>query len=237
MNIYLTKHFWGYEQLNPPPKNLPDNMKTIYVTDNKEYEKTLLDLGWDMVSVITDYVNVTDLRERRLIISEINCFPLKFIPKLSEFKYIFMCDSNVITLWKDYIKFVNGCADDKCLFTTTDWYDGERNNIISEYLASSQPRWEYSYESMGVSKDEYIRVFNKLDVDVNSVGVCSAKYFGWNTHHPMYDEMSKHLYEEYTKHIQGNIILSYMGVVYDNFILKYKGNYDGGLVSSHNFQA
>lgn len=237
MNIYLTKHFWGYEQLNPPPKNLPDNMKKIYVTDNKEYEKTLLDLGWDMVSIITDYVNVTDLRQRRLIISEINCFPLRFIPELSHFKYIFICDSNVTTLWWNYVNFVNTCTDDKCLFVTTDWYDGERNNIVSEYLASAQPRWDYSYENMRISKDEYIRIFNSLGVDVNSVGVCSAKYFGWNAHHPMYDEMSKHFYEEYVKHIQGNIILSYMGVVYDNFVLKYKGDYDGGSVSHHNFQS
>jgi hypothetical protein len=237
MNIYLTKHFWEYEQLNPPPKNLPDGMKTIYVTDKKEYESSLLEMGWDMVSIITDYVNVTDLRERRLIISEINCFPLKFIPKLSEFKYIFICDSNVITLWQDYFNFVNTCTDDKCLFTTTDWYGGERNNIISEYLGSNHSRWKYSYEQMGLSKDEYVRIFNNLGVDVNSIGVCSAKYFGWNTHHPMYSEISKHFYNEYTKHIQGNIILSYIGVVYDNFVLKYKGDYSGGMVSHHNFDA
>jgi hypothetical protein len=236
MNIYLTKNFWGYEQLNPPPKNLPDNMKTIYVTDNKKYEKPLLEMGWDMVSVVTDYFNVTDLTERRLVIAEINCFPLRFIPNLSDFEYIFISDSNVVTLWGHYVTFVNTCTDDKCLFTTTDWYEGNRNNIISEYLDSNQPRWEYSYENIGKSKDEYIKIFNNLGVDVKSIGVCSAKYFGWNTHHSMYDEISKHFYEEYTKHIQGNIILSYIGVVYSEFVLKYRGDYGGGVVSSHNFQ-
>jgi hypothetical protein len=33
------------------------------------------------------------------------------------------------------------------------------------------------------------------------------------------------------------LIIGGTGGLYDNFVLKYKGNYEGGILSHHNFQA
>ena len=45
------------------------------------------------LKVIDDYKNIQDSQARRRIISEINCFPQKYIPDLGKFDKVFITDS------------------------------------------------------------------------------------------------------------------------------------------------
>jgi hypothetical protein len=234
--IYLTKNFWGYEKLLPPPQKISDKLKTVYLTDDENNRQILLDLGWDMVKVVEDYKEITDKLKRRLIISEINCFPIKFVPELADEEFIFLCDSNIETIWPNYFDFVDNCTSDKCLFLTTKWYKGNRDNIISECESSNSPRWGDYFNDIVKSKDEYVKIITEMGIDVNTISVASAKYFGWNIKHEKYNEISNTFFNEYKKHIQGNIILSYLSVIFNNFTYIYDGDNIGGSVARHNFE-
>jgi hypothetical protein len=236
MKAYITKNLWGYEQLNPAPQLLDDSFFKFYITDDVNSKEHLLNNGWDDIIVIENYKHITNLKERRRIISEINCFPGKYIENLNNFEKVFNVDSNVISLWNDFLTFTNSCPDDKCLYITSGWYDGARNSIIAELRESNQSRWSYDYESMKLSVDNYKNEIENLGIDFYSIPVISAKYFGWNINHPEYETISNHFYKEYTKHLQGNIILSYLSSIYKNDIFEYRiSNYIGGEISSHKF--
>jgi hypothetical protein len=236
MNAYITKNLWGYEQLNPAPKLLDDNFFKFYITDDVNSKEYLLNNGWNDVIIIENYKDVVNLKERRKIISEINCFPGKYIENLNNFEKVFSVDSNVISLWNEFLKFTNSCPEDKCLYITSGWYAGSRNTIISELNASNQSRWSYDYESMKHSVDNYKNEIENLKIDFNSIPVISAKYFGWNLNHPSYEIISKKFYDEYCNHLQGNIILSYLSSIYKNDTFEYRiSNYSGGEISSHKF--
>jgi hypothetical protein len=155
---------------------------------------------------------------------------------LSNFEKVFNVDSNVTSLWYDFLKFTNSCPEDKCLYITSGWYDGHRNTILSELNASNQNRWSYDYESMKLSTQNYKSEIENLGIDFNSIPVISAKYFGWNLNHPAYEEISNHFYKEYTNHLQGNIILSYLSAIYKNDTFEYKiPNQHGASISQHKF--
>jgi hypothetical protein len=62
------------------------------------------------ILIIDDYKNIQDLQARRRIISEINCFPQKYIPDLGKFDKVFITDSNVVVLWDEFLKFTNKVA-------------------------------------------------------------------------------------------------------------------------------
>lgn len=236
MKAYITKNLWGYEQLNSAPKLLDDNFFKFYITDDINSKEYLLNSGWDDVIVIENYKDITDLKERRRVISEINCFPGKYIENLNNFEKVFSVDSNVILLWNEFLKFTNSCPEDKCLYITSGWYSGARNSIVSELRESNQSRWSYDYESMKRSVDNYKNEIENLGMDFNSIPVISAKYFGWNLNHPAYQTISNHFYKEYTEHLQGNIILSYLSSIYKNDTFEYRiSNYSGGEISSHKF--
>jgi hypothetical protein len=236
MKAYVTKNLWGYEQLNSAPQLLDDTFFKFYITDDVNSKEQLLNNGWDDVIVIENYKHVTNLKERRRIISEINCFPGKYIENLNNFEKVFNVDSNVVVLWNDFLTFTNSCPEDKCLYITSGWYDGARNSIVSELRESNQSRWCYDYESMKHSVDNYRNEIENLGIDFNNIPVISAKYFGWNLNHPAYQTISNHFYKEYTEHLQGNIILSYLSAIYKDNMFEYKiSNYNNGALSSHKF--
>ena len=108
--------------------------------------------------------------------------------------------------------------------------------MTSELLESNQDRWSYDYENMKTSTMRYKTEIENMNIDFFSVPVISAKYFGWNLNHPLYEIISEHFYDEYCKHLQGNIILSYLSSIYKDNTFEYKiSNYNGGELSSHNF--
>lgn len=236
MKAYVTKNFWGYEHLNPSPKLLDNTFFKYYITDDLNSKEYLLNNGWDEVIILENYKGVTDLKERRKIISEINCFPGKFIQNLNKYDKVFNIDSNVISLWDEFLDFTNYSPSDKCLYITSGWYNGDRNSIISELNESNQSRWMYDYENMKNSTIRYQTEIENMGGDFFSIPVISAKYFGWNINHPLYETISNHFYNEYCNHLQGNIILSYLSSIYKDNVFEYKlSNYDGSKISSHKF--
>lgn len=236
MKAYITKNFWGYEQLNPSPQLLDNTFFKVYITDDLNSKDYLLSNGWDDVIVVEDYKDIIDPKTRRRIISKINCFPQKYIQGLEKFDKVFITDSNVISLWNEFIKFTNSCPSDKCLYVTSGWYNSDRDSITSELNASNISRWDYDYENMKTSVERYkIEIENK-GINFNSIPVISAKYFGWNLNHPSYKVISNHFYNEYCNHLQGNIILSYLKAIYSDATFEYKlsSSPDGNL-SNHQF--
>jgi hypothetical protein len=91
---------------------------------------------------------------------------------------------------------------------------------------------------MSTSVTRYRKEIESLGVDFNEVPIISAKYFGWNLNHESYEKISKTFYEEYCNHLQGNIILSYLKVIYNNDIFTYNiKNYGDIELSNHKFDS
>lgn len=238
MKVYFTKNLWGYEKITGPPTNISKDMKTVYLIDDSSKKQELMSLGWDYVEIITKYKDINDFKTRRQIISEINCFPQKFISSIDNFDFIFVNDSNIVETWDMYSDFVNKSPNNKCLFMVHGWYDGTRNTIKSECSNSMQQRWKYDHDNIKNSTERYIEEIKSNSIDVNSIPIYSAKYFGWNIKHPMYDSISNKFYEEYMNHLQGNIILSYLSFLYPEYIFSYEyipSKNPNGKINSHNF--
>ena len=238
MNAYVTKNLWGYEIVNPIPVNISNNFVKFYITDDLSLKPYLLNNGWDVVVVVDSYRGVSDFKDRRRIISEINCFPQKYINELVTFDKVFITDSNIISLWNDFSDFTDKCHTDKCLYVTSGWYSSDRDNIIAELNDSNQSRWSYDFDSMKTATERYKNEVELLGIDFYSVPIISAKYFGWNLNHKNYENISNKFYNEYTTHLQGNIILSYLSILYSSDTFNYKiSNFEGCKLSVHNFLA
>jgi hypothetical protein len=228
-NVYIVKNLFGYEDVISPPINL--SMTTVYLTDDKKIANQAKSLGWDKVIVTNKFKHITDKFERRKSIAYINSFPLEFI----DFKcnYIFICDSNVKKLWNSFNDFVSLCTSKHALFLTSSYYSGDRDTLKSEMIASNTERWSYNYNEICKRSLYYISKIGK-----ENPSICSAKYIGWNTNHPHYHAMSNFLYNEYCIHLQGNIILTYMSVIFKDYIFNYKPNdYNGAQLNKHKYKA
>ena len=240
MNDYfLVKNLFNYEKVIPPPKNLPSNLKTVYVTDTLENVMLAKDLGWNSIKLITGYEHIVDSFERRKLVALINSFPLKVVPELINPRYVFICDSNINDLWVKYGEFVDNCTDKHALYVTSGFYRGDRNNMEIECQHSCKtPRWSYNHNGIRTSTDRYKQDLNENNIDYMGLSVVSAKYIGWNVNHPKYDELSNVLYNEYLVNLQGNIILTYISGLYSEFVYNYHTNdYSGASVNQHNFQS
>lgn len=238
MNIFLVKNLYDYETVISPPKNLPDDFITYYVTDSEMNSLAAKNLGWDYVHITDKFLDITDKFNRRKSIAFINSFPHKFIDENIDYKFIFVCDSNVVRLWTNYSDFISKCNNDKALFLTNGYFESERNTIISEIKSSNQSRWSYNYNEIKTNGDIYVNHLNDLKVNLNHLGVCSAKYIGWNPSHEGYEVLTNKLYDEYCKHLQGNIILTYLSGIYEKYIyVYYSDNYNGGILNNHNYLA
>ena len=240
MDIFLVKNLYNYELAIEPPKNLPNNMITYYVTDNIEIANKVKSLGWDHVCITDKFLNITDKFEKRKSIAYINSFPHEFIKENIEYDLIFVCDSNIFSLWKKYSDFVLNCHTnlDNALFLTNGYYKAHRNTIAVEIKASNQARWRYNYKEIEKNGNDYILHLKSLNIDPNNLGVCSAKYIGWNPKHKNYNILTKELYNEYSKHLQGNVILTYFSGIYKNDTFVYYTNeYDEQGLNSHNYNA
>lgn len=241
--IFLVKNFFNYEKILPVPDNLPEELITVYLTDNEETAKLAKDMGWDYSVVNTDYLNINDPMEIRRIIGKINAYPMLFISEIIKkhsVSFIFISDSNIISMWTNYKDFVDSCNSDKCLFVTSGYYSNypTRNNIIAELNESAGvPRWKYNRDEMIECTKRYVTELELHGISYNDVTVVSAKYIGWNIKHPLYKKLSDVLYDEYLKNLQGNIILSYMAFIYKDYVNNYFcSDYSNARLSGHNFQ-
>jgi hypothetical protein len=231
MNVFLVKNLFDYEEVIPPPLNLPKDMISVYLTDSVKNANYAKKLGWDY-SIVTDkFIGIIDKFKRRQAIAYINCFPHKFIN--IKFNFIFVCDSNILHLWENYNDYVSKCTNDKVLFITSGYYKGSRDTLNSEIYASNIERWSYNWDSI-LNRGLYY-----LSKMKESPSVCSAKYIGWNINHPKYKEISDAMYNEHLVHLQGNVILTYMSEIYKNDIFNYKCifNYRGGKLNKHKYKA
>ena len=104
---YYTFNLYQYEYVLPPPQNIPSGITTIYVTDNDDTEYGALQNGWDKVIKFTNFVGETDSFKMRVNISYIKTFFYEIVPELSEYDLVFMCDSNVKTLFDGWFDFYN----------------------------------------------------------------------------------------------------------------------------------
>lgn len=237
-NLYLTMNLFGYEKLTPPPKLLPKNLKTCYITDNEDFERDAKELGWDIVKKIDIFKNLTNPLDKRISVARIKCFPSEFVPEINDFKFVFICDSNIIKMRGDYESFIDSCSEDKCLFLTHGYYKGERDNMYSELLASNQPRWNYNYKEISESTMRYIKDLKSLNVDYKKLSVVSGKYIGWNLKHKSYNEISNKIYNERKINLQGNIILTYISGLYQNEVNNFNTeSWARSVLNTHNFLA
>jgi hypothetical protein len=237
-NILFTKNLFGYEHIIPPPSNLPDNMHTLYLTDSESNKELALSMGWDEVIVTHEFSHITDNFGRRSSIGYINSHPHKFIKNILDYNFVFMIDSNVQSFWVGYDDFVSSCSNEHALYVTTRYYPVGIDNLHHELIRSNQDRWRYNFSEIKNSTEFYMEDLQKDGVDVDNLNICSAKYFGWNPHHKMYLFLTNFMYSEHKKHIQGNIVLTYLLGKYPNYIFNYKNNqYVGGSLTAHNYNA
>ena len=238
-NIFLVKNLYNYEKVIPPPTNLPNNFVKVYLTDNEINYELAINLGWDIVKKTEEFLNIDDKFERRKVISYINSFPHKVVPEVLDYNFVFVCDSNIVTLWDEYVNFTNKCSSEYALFVTSGHYSGHRDNIMSERDDSTiQNRWLYNHNKIIDSSNGYIQELNDNNIDTTKLSIVSAKYIGWNLKHEKYNLLSEILYSEYCNHLQGNIILTYMSGLYPNIIYNYRSeNYEGSHLNPHNYLA
>lgn len=235
-NYFLVKNFYNYEKVIPPPSNLPKGLTTVYVTDTEENASKSRELGWDIVKKTDLFLNIEDKFERRKSVAFINSFPLIVVPEISDANFVYICDSNVNRLWNLYENFVQSCNEKFALFITSGYYTGSRDNIIAETQASRQSRWSYGFDDIEKCSNRYIKEIKNMNININELSIVSAKYFGWNVKHSNYNKLSNLLYEEYSKNLQGNIILTYMYGLHKEKIYNYYTNdYSGTILNSHNF--
>ena len=238
-NIFLVKNLFNYEIVVSPPNNLPDNFETVYVTDNDVNCDLAKNLGWGIVKKVEDYLHVTDKFQRRQVIGFINSFPHKVCPEVIDYKFVFVCDSNIIRLWDEYTVFTSNCTSDNALFITSGYYSNSRDTIMSERDESIRvSRWSYNRDEINSSTEKYISELKENNVDLSTLSVVSAKYIGWNLRHKDYDLLSNKLYSEYSINLQGNIILTYMSGLFPNGIYNFHTKkYGGGRLNSHRYKA
>jgi hypothetical protein len=238
MSIFLVKNFYNYECVIPPPKNLPTEMITVYVTDSQDNSTKAKDLGWNYSPIIEDYINIDDKFSRRKVVALVNSYPSAFLPaELKHINKIFVCDSNIEQLWSGYPNFVDSCKENKALYVTSGFYSGDRDNILSEMYGHLDVReWSYGHADIKKYSEIYIQDLENLNIDWRVKSVVSAKYIGWNTTHPFYKILSDTLYKEYCKHLAGNIILTYMSYIYSDYVNNfYTKDYLGYKLGAHRF--
>jgi hypothetical protein len=239
MIAFVVKNLWDYDKINPVPDNLPDNlpdMDTFYITDTEENRAEALCQGWDHAVCFDQYREVTSKILRRSIIGDINCFPEKFCSRLQIYDKIFVCDSNILTLPSNYSDFVNG-AGDEAVYLTSGYYSGEDDTIEQELIRSIHSRWNYNAQGMIEATHRYMEGMNEAGIDPLSVSVSSAKYLGWNVRHPDRWHIASFVADEYMKHLQGNIIFTYISAIYKNEVFNFRGLKNDISFSPHNYEA
>ena len=231
---FLFKNLFNYDTVLPPPINIPKNIDTIYLTDNEKTQNDALSKGWKFSYVTEKFLNNVTSIEKRNAIAYINCYPEKIVDDIKNYNYIFICDSNVIKLDSKYLEFINSASDKHALYVTSGWYSGIHNNILEEMKRSlGNNRWSYDFKNIIDSTKKYLQDFYNMKINYHNIPVVSAKYIGWNINHERKNIIADYVFNEYSKHLQGNIIFSTCLVLYTEDTLHYTKFLNDGQVEQH----
>lgn len=239
-DAFLVKNLYDYEKVIGPPCNLPVDIKTVYVTDTLENTKLASSLGWNIVKYVSQFKDKIDPLSRRQSVAFINCYPHLIVPEIDDFDRVFVCDSNIVSMWNRYEDFVKLCPLNKALYLTSGYYAGDRDNIKEECFHSTKigHRWSYNRTDIIEATDRYINDLICKGISWKNLRIVSAKYIGWNLKHPKIKIATKLLFDEYQLHLQGNIILTWMSGAHSDIIFNYvNSDYTGAKLNKHNFLA
>jgi len=235
---YVAKNFFNYEDIHPVPQLVPGNLVTMYLTDSEQNKQKALSLGWDRAYVDESLLNINDHLKRRVSISHINCYPERHILELSNFDKAFITDSNIIRIDSAFSDFIIQCSEQYTLYGIKhSWYHGDGDNISSEMRRSYQQRWAYNWSQMQDNTNRYIEIFKEMGMDYMKIPVMNIKYMGWNMKKKQENKIADLLWEEYNKHLQGNIILSYLWATNQGDVFNYCGFRNDEALVHHKFEA
>lgn len=193
MNIFLVKNLFDYEEVIPPPSNLT-NMITVYITDSDHNVELAKSFGWNIVKKTDKFLNLTEKFERRIAIGYINSYPHKIVPEILDYDFVFVCDSNIKSIWLEYETFINSCSSDKALFITSGSYKSNEDTITLELDRSlTSLRWSYNHNNILECTNRYKSELTDNNIDPDSLSVVSAKYIGWNLKHEKYEFFIRHI--------------------------------------------
>lgn len=235
---YCSFNLFDYEFVTPPPKNLPEEFVTFYITDCLENANLAKDLGWDYPIIFDEFLNETDKFKKRITVSYVKIFFERFIPNIEEFDLVFFVDSNVKQLFDGWFDFVKDSIHNKDSFvinTIKGWClnkNQDQNTINHELqLSLVQARWSYNFEPMKNRVTQYITELKEQNI----VGpIVSAKYIVWNPHHKEKNLIQNIFFEESNIHLQGNIILSYLSCKFPNNVRTFfTQKFSNGELSNH----
>lgn len=233
---FVVKNLWDYEEVNPIPERLPQDMDTFYITDSYINCYLAGDQGWHNAICVRDYLNITDKLQRRSLIGAINCYPERFCPELNEYDKVFVCDSNILILPSTYKDFIDQSEDQAC-YLTSGYYKGTEDNIFQELSRSVNSRWNYNGDAMVKATEEYLKEMVLLDIDYKRISVSSAKYIGWNLRNPKRKQIADFVLQEYQKHLQGNIIFTFVSAKWEDDVLNFQNLSDDVSFSPHKYTA
>lgn len=232
---YYTFNLYRYEDILPPPTNLPEGVTTFYVTDNEDFEYRAKEQGWDRVINFTNFSGEKDPFKMRVAVSYIKIFFGEIVPELLDYDLVFISDSNIIRLFDGWFDFYNDSLSNINSFTlaaVSGYNKLEEDNFEFELLQSScQSRWAYNAETMKIRVRWYINKLKEVGVQDS---VISAKYMVWNPKHVDFEFIKELFYEESQIHLQGNLILGFMAAIHPDKVRNfYTENQQNGELTLH----
>jgi hypothetical protein len=228
------KNLFGYDPVPRVPGRMPPGMTPVYITDSQSDKRLAESYGWTAYC-IDEYNGTTDSFEKRKVIAKINCYPEQVVPDLLEYTYIFICDSNVVTLDSNYEEFVKLAKNGgKPLFVTSGYYSGRSNTMNKELMRSlGNGRWSYNFDKMQESTYRYLHTLRERNLSIDNTPVVSAKFIGWNIKSEFKSMLADIVYNEYMIHLQGNIIFSYVLQIHPEHVEHYTGFKNDCTVRGH----
>lgn len=232
---FVVVQMFGYDAVNPPPANVPAGFHKWYVCDTSTTRGAALGLGWEYVVVVDIPAALSSDRHLRMQkVADVMTRVADLLPE-GAYDHVFRCDANVRRLFDEWTPFaLEAMASGKALYCTTGYYSGVRDTIEAE-LASSlhEAAWSPFHEQM---KKFTLAYRTALGPGIPAP-IVSAKYVGWNLHHPHRPRLVEAFAKDLVAHWQGNIILSYMAASPDfgeQMFVKHIPEYNNCILSPHN---
>ena len=174
---YFTYNLYSYDDLHPPGQNIRKHCKyTVYFTTDQTEASKLVEMGWTHV-VYLESPPVHPNARRSAFLSDFYFFPEKYVPALLDVDVLIRSDSDVIDLEEKL--FLETSIAAGCVMTfDNSWYEGDRNNLKAEYLASVRmDRWRYQWDIMNKQEvyDDYVFRLENIKVGSNKYIIFDMK--------------------------------------------------------------